>query len=229
MAVSLPSTTMAIASRTLGGRPGPAVVVSAGKMQKTVKCRQMKQIYDRHLRKDFYKPVHFLVHDENDSILEGDVITTARSRHSRHVHHTLDSIIAPFGKPIEARPKVLSAEERQALYDEKRKAKVLRRASRHVGKATKEARIKGWTFVRDTEQKETPKDDLGRSPLPGGLHRFGGKGEGGLHKESVEGSRKVRKRFEKGRQHELEREEIENTPSEEIARERLASGNEKSI
>ncbi len=52
------------------------------------------------------------------------------------MHHVVNSILAPFGEPIEARPPVPSAEEREAERQVKRDAKQRRRAG---GERTVEA------------------------------------------------------------------------------------------
>lgn len=60
---------------------------------------------------------------------EGDIIAIEPGwRVSKHVHHVVASIIAPFGKPIEERPPVPSAEERIAERLRKKEAKSARRA-----------------------------------------------------------------------------------------------------
>ena len=131
--------------------------------------------------------------------------------------------MAPFGKPIEDRPPLLTTEQRQALADEKRKAKVQRRASRGIGSAVSEAKRRGWEYVKQSpaDEPERPKDARDRSVLPGGLHKFGGKGEGGINKEAMEGANKTLRRLEKAKEHEAEREEVEQEPAEKIARETL--------
>ncbi|CZR57591.1 related to ribosomal protein [Phialocephala subalpina] len=89
-----------------------AVVVSAGLMEKT----------------HFNRTSHLLVHDPASSLRIGDIISISPGwRASKHVHHVVNSILAPFGDPIEARPKVPSEEERLAMREEKRAAKEERR------------------------------------------------------------------------------------------------------
>lgn len=77
---------------------------------------------------DFNRTSHLLVHDPNSSLRLGDVISiTPGWRVSKHVRHVVDSIIAPFGVPLEERPPVLSEAERIAEREEKMAAKVQRR------------------------------------------------------------------------------------------------------
>ncbi|RDW63974.1 hypothetical protein BP5796_10476 [Coleophoma crateriformis] len=105
-----------------------AVVVSAGLMQKTVKVRIGVQKWNSHVRKNYNLASHLLVHDPNSSLRQGDVISiTPGWRVSKHVHHVVDSIIAPYGVPIEERPRVPSEAERIAEREEKMRAKVERR------------------------------------------------------------------------------------------------------
>lgn len=49
------------------------------------------------------------------------------------MHHVVNSILAPFGEPIEARPKVPSEEERLAMREEKRTRKNERRRVARMG------------------------------------------------------------------------------------------------
>ncbi|KAL9054207.1 MAG: hypothetical protein Q9162_004315 [Coniocarpon cinnabarinum] len=225
-------------TRNLAARPGPVVVVSAGRMQNTVKVRQVKETWHKHLRKTFYRPKQFLVHDPNSSLLEGDVITTAPERHSKWVKQTVAAIVAPFGKPIDERPPLYTAQQRAEIADTKRKAKVQRRASRGVASAIREARERGWEVETPTvggwgalhdeaqsaggaPKPDRPKDAMGRSVLPGGRHKFGGKGEGGVNKEAAHGAARTSTRLNKAREQEAEREETANQSTEEVAKANL--------
>jgi small subunit ribosomal protein S17 len=79
----------------------------------------------------FSRPTTLLVHDPRSSLREGDIITiTSGWRASKHVHHVVSSIIAPFGEPIEARPAVPSEEERIAEREARYRAKEERRGRR---------------------------------------------------------------------------------------------------
>ncbi|KAH8592373.1 hypothetical protein B0O99DRAFT_630393 [Bisporella sp. PMI_857] len=110
-----------------------AVVVSAGLMDKTVKVRIGTQKWNAHIRKNFNKTAHLLVHDPRSSLRTGDVVAiTPGWRASKHVHHVVDHIIAPFGEPIDARPAVMSEAERVAEREAQRAAKVERRRLRDL-------------------------------------------------------------------------------------------------
>lgn len=62
---------------------------------------------------------------------QGDIISIAPGwRVSKNVHHVVESIIAPFGEPAEARPPIPTQEERLAEREEKRRRKDERRMSR---------------------------------------------------------------------------------------------------
>ncbi|KAI1848324.1 hypothetical protein JX265_008895 [Neoarthrinium moseri] len=113
-----------------------AVVVSAGKMDKTVKVRLWGQRWEKHVQKvqqNFQVPSYMLVHDPNNSVRQGDVINISSGwRAAQHVRHVVRHIIAPYGPPIDERPPVLSQEELLEKYAAKREAKLERRAARHA-------------------------------------------------------------------------------------------------
>jgi len=105
-----------------------AVVVSAGLMEKTVKVRIGTQKWNNHIRKKFNNTTHLLVHDPRSSLRIGDIISISPGwRVSKHVHHVVSSIVAPFGEPIEARAPVPTEEERIAERVARQKEKDLRR------------------------------------------------------------------------------------------------------
>ncbi|EPQ67783.1 Bgt-279 [Blumeria graminis f. sp. tritici] len=107
----------------------PAVVVSAGLMQKTVKVQVGVQQWNSHIKKIslakyFNRRRNHLVHDPNDSIRIGDIVAiSAGSRVAKNVRHVVTKIIAPFGVPIEERPPIPTIEERNAAKEEKRRSK----------------------------------------------------------------------------------------------------------
>jgi small subunit ribosomal protein S17 len=73
------------------------------------------------------------VHDPRSSLRLGDVIAIEPGwRVSKHVHHVVSRIIAPFGDPIEARPAVPTREEREAERAKKKAEKDARRAERRA-------------------------------------------------------------------------------------------------
>ncbi|KAL1637359.1 hypothetical protein SLS58_009305 [Diplodia intermedia] len=117
------------------------VVVSAGKMMKTVRVRIPGQRWDKHIRKDFPAPYHVLVSDPTESVREGDVVTLRNGwRTSKQVHHVVTSIVAPFGPEISKRPRIPTEDERQQqllharLEKDLRKAALGRKASiQHIG------------------------------------------------------------------------------------------------
>ncbi|KAI9816533.1 MAG: hypothetical protein M1827_001665 [Pycnora praestabilis] len=109
------------------------VVVSAGKMMKTVKVRIAQQAYNSHIRKHFPAPTNLLVSDPRSSLREGDIVQLASGwRTSKHVRHVVTSIIAPFGPPIEQRPPVPTEEERVTEREAKQARKKERREARRV-------------------------------------------------------------------------------------------------
>ncbi|KAK4979406.1 hypothetical protein LTR28_005003 [Elasticomyces elasticus] len=111
-------------------RPKTGVVVSAGKMQKTVKF--------------FSTPTNYLVHDPNSSTNEGDIVSLTPLRTSKHVHHVISAIIAPFGKPVEERPPVPTAGEREKAYRVKRTKKFQRKKLRTLAANSGDQGRKEW-------------------------------------------------------------------------------------
>ncbi len=72
-----------------------------------------------------------LVADPNSSLRQGDVVRIVQGlRTSRRIQHVVTEIVAPWGPPIEERPKVLSDEERMDIRTTKRAAKLERRKLR---------------------------------------------------------------------------------------------------
>ena len=114
-------------------------VISAGRMDKTVRVEYTHTVYDKHIRRPFPAKTRLMVADPNNSCREGDVIQFGNGwRTSKNVHHVVEKIVAPFGSRIEDRPPVtsrmeLEQEKAKKLQGEdgvrvgKTKAKVLRR------------------------------------------------------------------------------------------------------
>ena len=72
----------------------------------------------------------YLVSDPNSSLVEGDVVRIASGwRTSKNIRHVVTDIVAPFGKPVEERPPVLSEEERMAQRVRERLMKDVRAAA----------------------------------------------------------------------------------------------------
>lgn len=107
------------------------VVVSAGLMKGAVKVRVAEQTWNKKFRKHFPSPRNYLVRDPNSSLVPGDIVRiTSGHRTSKAIHHVVTSIIAPFGEPVENRPKVLTTEELDAERMRKRLLKDVRSAQR---------------------------------------------------------------------------------------------------
>ncbi|GAB7324640.1 hypothetical protein MBLNU13_g08523t1 [Cladosporium sp. NU13] len=90
------------------------VVVRTGSMNKTY----------------FADHTNHLVHDPNNSLNQGDVISLHRLKVSTAVHHVVASIITPFGTPIKSRRPIPTPEQRLAAYKAKRLPKLHRRTLR---------------------------------------------------------------------------------------------------
>ncbi|MCJ1362256.1 hypothetical protein MMC16_001358 [Acarospora aff. strigata] len=120
--------------RTIAG-----VVVSAGKMLKTVKVRIATQVFDRHIRKFFPSSVTHLVHDPRSSLREGDIVRIAPGwRVSKTKRHVVTEIVAPFGPGVEGRERVLSVGELVEERERERGGKRERRAREREGRGKAE-------------------------------------------------------------------------------------------
>ncbi|KAI1385278.1 nucleic acid-binding protein [Hypoxylon trugodes] len=120
------ATALQQASKELHG-----IVVSAGRMDKTVKVKLGGLRWEPRVQKFFKQPRFKLVHDPCNSVRQGDVVAiTPTWRVSQHVRHVVKHIIAPYGDPIDERPAVPAVEERIAQVAAKRAAKDERRAVR---------------------------------------------------------------------------------------------------
>ncbi len=56
------------------------LVVSQGKMDKTIKVRVLQKVFDKRFQKEFLKKNSFLVHDESNICREGDLIRIEATR-----------------------------------------------------------------------------------------------------------------------------------------------------
>ena len=56
------------------------LVVSQGKMQKTVKVRVERKVFDKRINKELMKRKDFLVHDEGEITREGDLVRIEATR-----------------------------------------------------------------------------------------------------------------------------------------------------
>ncbi|KZM23509.1 uncharacterized protein EKO05_0000227 [Ascochyta rabiei] len=107
------------------------VVVSAGKMSRAVKVRVAGQEWNKTFRKHFPSHKHYTVSDPNNSLVEGDVVRiTSGHRTSSTIRHVVTAIVAPFGEPVENRPRVLNADELDTLRTQERLLKDVRAAER---------------------------------------------------------------------------------------------------
>ncbi|ROW15621.1 hypothetical protein VPNG_02014 [Cytospora leucostoma] len=124
------ASTAATAARAAGRfvKEMNGIVVSAGLAQKTAKVRVSKEEWNKKIKKHFKKPEHYLVHDPNDSLRTGDIVSIVSGwRTSKHKRHVVNRIIAPWGPPLDERPPLPTPEEREAVHAEKRTKKVERK------------------------------------------------------------------------------------------------------
>ncbi|KAL8663850.1 MAG: hypothetical protein Q9202_003536 [Teloschistes flavicans] len=116
-------------------------VISAGLMQKAVKVRTTKQVYDSFLRKHYTRQKTHHVSDPNSSLRTGDVvrIAAAKPRGSNGgIRHVVTEILAPWGPPVEERPPIPTLEEMAQKTRAKNEAKTERRAARKMEGRTAE-------------------------------------------------------------------------------------------
>ncbi|QDS71700.1 hypothetical protein FKW77_008374 [Venturia effusa] len=112
-------------------RPKVGVVISAGKMMKTVKVRVAKQKWNKRIQKYYDEPFNILVSDPTQSVREGDVISCIPGlRSSSTVRHVVTGIIAPMGPPLSERPPVPTESQRLAAREADRAARDIKQAAK---------------------------------------------------------------------------------------------------
>ncbi|KAE9981854.1 hypothetical protein BLS_006920 [Venturia inaequalis] len=112
-------------------RPKVGVVISAGKMMKTVKVRVAKQKWNKRIQKYYDEPFNILVSDPTQSVREGDVISCISGlRSSSTVRHVVTGIIAPMGPPLSERPPVPTESQRLAAKEADRAARDIKQAAK---------------------------------------------------------------------------------------------------
>lgn len=153
---------------------------------------------------NFNSNTNKLVHDPANSIRKGDVISIRPYfRASKHARHIVHEIISPFGEPISARPPLPTADEMQAVVDEKRAAKAERRtlrrdAAQGDANAIEELKRRGVNPGQNVApgkkptKKERKKGLVGakgqmlpEGVLPGGLHAVGKIDERAKHNKEL--------------------------------------------
>ena len=92
------------------------------------------------------------MHDPRSSLRIGDIISISPGwRVSKHVHHVVSQIIAPFGDPIEARPPVPTEGERIREREEKKRIKDEMRAEKRRIALSEEEVLVGVQDAREEE------------------------------------------------------------------------------
>ncbi|KAF2753739.1 nucleic acid-binding protein [Pseudovirgaria hyperparasitica] len=126
------------------------VVVSAGKMDRTVKVRIATQTWNKRVKKHFPDAKHHLVHDPANSVREGDVVSIQSGwRKAQHVRHVVTKILSPFGSPLEDRPRLPTLEEYRVAREKLRLEKDVRQATRGRGASVKRVAIAQVTGMFD--------------------------------------------------------------------------------
>lgn len=148
-------------------------VISAGRMDKTVRVEYRHTVYDKHIRRPFPAKSRLLVADPRNSCREGDVIQFGNGwRASKNVHHVVERIVAPFGTAIRDRPSVtwratleqrkadkLKGGEEQEVRVGKTKAKVLRRLEAEKVRLAQEDEIKRAEFEAIETRRKMQADE----------------------------------------------------------------------
>lgn len=89
-------------------------------MDKTVRVLHKHTTFHKKLHKSYPASTVYLVSDPCNSLRQGDVIEFSSGwRTSKNVRHVVERIVAPFGVPVDQRPRVLSRHEREALKAER--------------------------------------------------------------------------------------------------------------
>jgi small subunit ribosomal protein S17 len=120
-------------------------------------------------------PSYHLVHDPNNSVRQGDVISIAAGwRASKDVRHIVRHIVAPYGPPIDERPAVPTEQELYETYAAKREAKLARRTARdeeraaaqEAERAAQAERAARWAAAeKERRERKDKKMDEVRSAL----------------------------------------------------------------
>ncbi|KAI4109241.1 MAG: hypothetical protein L6R37_000672 [Teloschistes peruensis] len=116
-------------------------VISAGLMEKAVKVRTSKQVYDSFLRKHYTRQRTHHVSDPNSSLRTGDVVRIAAIKprgNNDGIRHVVTDILAPWGPAVEERPPIPTFEQIAEKVFTKNHAKSERRLAQKT-----EARIAG--------------------------------------------------------------------------------------
>lgn len=101
-------------------------------------------------RQNFQHFERYLVHDPNDSLRKGDIVSISSGwRTSKSKRHIVNRIIAPWGPPIEERPPVPTPAEREAAHAAERAKKLARKQLRAQAQAMDKAVAKAQ---RTTEE-----------------------------------------------------------------------------
>ncbi|KAF3490587.1 uncharacterized protein GIQ15_00104 [Arthroderma uncinatum] len=127
---SIPTTTTPPTSVPLphGVSRSFGTVISAGRMQRTVRVEHINIKFNKQVQKRFAVKETYKVSDPRNSLRVGDKIEFWSGRRvSKHVRHVVERIVVPFGTPIEDRPPVMTYSERLESELNARKERRLRR------------------------------------------------------------------------------------------------------
>ncbi|KAG6357892.1 hypothetical protein INS49_013775 [Diaporthe citri] len=134
-AKTVTKTSSGVISREMSG-----IVVSAGLARNTVKVQVAKEDWNKKVKKNFQHFERHLVHDPNDSLRKGDIVSISSGwRTSKTKRHVVNRIIAPWGPPIDERPPVPTPTEREAAHAADRAKKVARKQLRQRAEAMERA------------------------------------------------------------------------------------------
>lgn len=173
------------------------------------------------------------MNDPNSSVIEGDIVTLAPERHSKHVAHTIAEIVAPFGKPLDERPPLLTQAEREQLHADARARKLARKAGQEVPedlKTTVETIIARRLAGAETDSSAESTAQVDSSSVEEDSTVEHGKGvveegvlESGKNQDQVQAEKQnaVRRTEEKVLRNEEDLEKAKARPQDEVARKAL--------
>lgn len=143
-------------------------------------------------------------------------MTLRVERHSRRVFHAADQILAPFGKPVDERPPLISKADQDKIFNAQRAAK----------EARKLERLQQGVVAGHTGPERLVDDGgagagkglygKGREVMPGGKHKFQS-----INEEANAGKRKVLQKQEQGRRHERDRQDMASKSTERVQKQAL--------
>lgn len=130
--------------------------------------------------------------------------------------HAIDSIVVPFGKPLDERPPILTQAERSGIFQDAKARKEARRKERAQQGIEPGTLGKGKLVDDGGKGGGKGPDGQGREVLPGGKHKFKS-----INEEVGAGKKRMLRRQNQAAEHDAEVEEMEAQDSEQMQKQRL--------